>query len=85
MIRVGVVIAVLALAQAPMQCTHEADPNVRQEDTAGDALWDLAHDFKTRGDDAAYRHTLETLVARYPSSRHAAAAKEELGPEAGAR
>lgn len=85
MTRFAVTVAVLTLARAPMQCTHEPDPSVRQEDTAGDALWDLAHDFKTRGDDAAYRHTLETLVARYPSSRHASAAREELGPEAAAR
>ncbi len=85
MIRASVLVTIAALIHAPMQCTHEPDPTLRQEDTAGDALWDLAHDFKTRGDDAAYRHTLETLVARYPSSRHAAAAKEELGPEGGAR
>lgn len=76
-------LSLASLVGAPLQCTHEPDPSVRQEDTAGDALWELAHDFKDGGDDGAYRHTLETLVTRYPSNRHALAAREEL--DAGAR
>jgi hypothetical protein len=73
---------VLALAllvtHAPIQCSHDPDPSERIEDTAGDALWDLAKDFEARGDHAAARHTLETLVTRYPSSRHTPAAKDML-------
>ena len=76
-------VALSLLAGAPLQCSHDPDPSLRQEDTAGDALWDLAHDFKDGGDDVAYRHTLETLVSRYPSNRHALAAREEL--DGGAR
>ncbi len=83
MTRIHLIFAAIAITHAPMQCSHDPDPSVRQEDTAGDALWDLGQDFKARGDDAAYRHTLETLVSRYPSSRHAPAAREELGAEAG--
>jgi len=56
----------------------DADPSVRTEDTAGDALWDLAKDFEAHGDHAAAMHTLETLVTRYPSSRHAPVAKDLL-------
>ena len=69
----------LAALQAPLQCSHDPDPSERTEDTAGDALWNLANDFEARGDHAAARHTLETLVTRYPSSRHAPAAREMLG------
>lgn len=66
---------------APMQCKHERDPSIRLEDTAGDALWDLAADFKKRGNEAAAKETLRFLVARYPSSRYAPAARAELGDE----
>ena len=73
-------LALVALlgSHAPLQCSHDPDPSVRTEDTAGDALWDLSKDFDARGDHAAAQHTLETLVTRYPSSRHTAAAKELL-------
>ncbi len=64
--------------RAPLQCSHDPDPSVRTEDTAGDALWNLANDFEQRGDHAAAHHTLETLVTRYPSSRHTPAAKDLL-------
>jgi hypothetical protein len=68
---------------APLQCSHDPDPSVRTEDTAGDALWALAKDFESRGDHVAATHTLEMLVTRYPSSRHAPAAKDLLHPEGG--
>ncbi len=73
-------LAVLAMlgVQAPLQCSHDPDPSERIEDTAGDALWNLANDFEARGDHAAARHTLETLVAKYPSSRHTPAARDVL-------
>jgi hypothetical protein len=71
------------LIHAPLQCSHDPDPSVRTEDTAGDALWDLSKDFQARGDHVAAQHTLEVLVSRYPSSRHAPAAKEMLGGDAG--
>lgn len=67
------------LGTAPMQCKHERDPNLRLEETAGDALWDLAADFKKKGNDVAARDTLRYLVERYPSSRYAPAARAELG------
>jgi hypothetical protein len=70
-------IAVLGV-RAPLQCSHDPDPSVRTEDTAGDALWDLARDFEARGNHAAAQQTLERLVTRYPSSRHTEAAKELL-------
>ena len=78
MTRVALVLLAALGVEAPLQCSHDPDPSVRTEDTAGDALWDLANDFETHGDHTAARHTLETLVTRYPSSRHTAAAKDLL-------
>lgn len=68
-----------ALGSAPMQCKHDPDPSLRREDTAGDALWDLAQDFRTKGNETAAKDTLRFLVARYPSNRHVPEARAELG------
>ncbi len=73
----------LALALAPVQCGHAPDPNERREDTPGDALWQLAQKFHAEHDDAAERRTLQYLVERYPSSRWAPAAREQLGQSEG--
>jgi hypothetical protein len=70
--------AALLGIHAPIQCGHDPDPSERIEDTAGDALWDLAADFEARGNHDAARRTLEMLATRYPSSRHAPAAKDIL-------
>lgn len=66
------------LGNAPMQCGggHGDD---RHEDDAGDALWNLAQDFKAKGNHEAAKQTLRHLVEKYPSNRHALAAREELG------
>ena len=71
-------IAAAAGIDAPLQCGHDPDPSERIEDTAGDALWDLAKDFEVKGEHAAAQETLERLVTRYPSSRHTPAAKDIL-------
>ncbi len=70
---------VVALAIAPMQCGHDPDPSLRWDDSPGDALWQLAQRFHESHDEAAARRTLEYLVERYPASRWAPAAREELG------
>lgn len=83
--RVPLVLA-LALSIAPYQCGSKAtDPARQQEETPGDALWQLAEQFRANGDEKARRETLEFLLARYPSSRFAPAAREELGADAGPR
>lgn len=71
-------ILLLLTALAPMQCSKEYDPSKAREDTAGDGLWALAEDFKAKGNQEAYTSTLRFLIARYPSSRRAAKAREEL-------
>jgi hypothetical protein len=68
----------------PLQCGGSDTPaEMRTEDTAGDALWDLADKFHAEHNDAAERETLEDLVQRYPSSRHSPAAKERLAQMGG--
>lgn len=76
--RLAVLLAASVLL-APMQCKRDPDPSLRREDTAGDALFGLAQDFKAKGHDEASRATLRYLVERYPSNRHAPAARAELG------
>lgn len=66
------------LGLAPFQCGKGRDPGLSQEETAGDALWALAQSFADAGDDPAARKTYRFLVERYPSSRYAPAAKDEL-------
>ncbi len=66
------------LSGAPLQCRHDPDPSVRREDSAGDALYALAEDFRAKGNDAAATDTLRFLVQRYPSNRHVPAARAEL-------
>ena len=70
-----------ALIYAPYQCGKGADRAAREE-TPGEALYALAQKMKTEGDDRGYRTTLRYIVDRYPSSRYAATARIDLGPDA---
>ena len=74
----GAGLALTLIGQAPLQCSRSPDPELRREDTAGDALWDLAQEFRAKGNEAAAKQTLRFLVERYPSNRHVPAAREEL-------
>lgn len=74
----GAAAVVAALGNAPLQCSRSHDNDLRREDTAGDALYALAQDFRAKGNEAAARQTLEYLVQHYPSNRHVPAAREEL-------
>jgi outer membrane protein assembly factor BamD (BamD/ComL family) len=74
---VGPVMAAV-FAVAPLQCPHETDAAHCWDDAPGDGLWDLAQKFRDAHDDAAARRTLEFLVERYPSSRFAPAARDQL-------
>lgn len=78
---IGVSALVGALGLAPLQCGKDPDPSLRMEDSAGDALWKLAEDFQAKGNPEARKETLRFLVDHYPSNRHVAAAREELGGE----
>jgi TolA-binding protein len=71
-----------ALAYAPYQCGKPQDRSLREE-TPGEALYGLALKMKADGDEQGYRTTLRYIVARYPSSRQAAAARIDLAADAG--
>jgi outer membrane protein assembly factor BamD (BamD/ComL family) len=72
------VLSAAVFAQAPLQCSREPDPALRTYETPPDALYDLAQRFKAKGDTSAWRDTLSYLVERYPSSRFAERAKQDL-------
>jgi hypothetical protein len=74
LVGIGLVVASLG---APLQCGSGSD--VPHEDSAGDALYNLAQDFRAKGNEQAAKETLRYLVEHYPSNRHAPAAREELG------
>jgi len=72
--------ALLATAStAPMQCGHTPEAELQEDETPGDALWQLAQRFKAAGDAGGEKRTLEYLVERYPASRWVSPAREELG------
>lgn len=75
-------LAALLSSAAPFQCASDPDPTRRMEDTAPEALWTLAERFQEQGDANARRVTLEELRDRYPSSRYAERARQELGGNA---
>jgi hypothetical protein len=71
-------ILAISMQYAPFQCARSQDPELRREDTAGDALWGLAEQFRLRSDDAGRAATLRYLTERYPSNRHVPEARDEL-------
>ena len=75
---VGAGLVVSALVGAPLQCGSGSNPDQRREDSAGDALYNLAMDIRAKGNEAAARDTLRYLVEHYPSNRHVPAARAEL-------
>ena len=81
--RLALVLCAFALSGAPLQCGSEPEHDLRREETPGEALYGLAGQFKTRGDERAWRTTLEYLIARYPNSRFAGMAESDLAEQGG--
>jgi hypothetical protein len=77
-VRIAFLCLAAFLAWAPLQCSHDPDPSLRREETPGEALYGLATQFKAKGETQAWRSTLEYLIARYPNSRFAVTAKDDL-------
>jgi len=69
---------VASLGNAPMQCGHGSSSGGARQDQPGDALYALSQDFHAKGNDEASKQTLRFLVEKYPSNRHAPAARAEL-------
>jgi hypothetical protein len=68
-----------ALAHAPFQCAHDLPPDRHNEDDAAEAVYVLAEQLHVKGDERGRKDALEFLVQRYPSSRYAVRAREDLG------
>ena len=80
----AVVLCSLLLASgnwAPIQCSGEPEPELRRYETPGEALYGVATELKAKGNDAGWRTTLEYLIRRYPNSRFAERAKQDLGAQ----
>ncbi|WP_437494388.1 hypothetical protein WME75_22410 [Sorangium sp. So ce1014] len=74
----GPLVLLAAVARAPYQCASGVDPDHRQYEDPSEALYDLAGRFKANGDRRAHVDTLRFLVERYPSSRFARMARQDL-------
>lgn len=63
---------------APFQCAGEPDPDQAHEEEPGEALYNLSRQFAQRGDKTAQQETLRYIVARFPKSRFAVMARDDL-------
>lgn len=63
------------LLLAPFQCASHPPADREREDTPGDAIYGLAQELGTSGDEAAERRAMHYLLDRYPDSRHCEAAR----------
>ena len=70
--------AALTLGGAPLQCGSGQAEGDRYE-TPPQALYELAERFEKQGDEDGRKKTLEFLIERYPNSRFAVRAKNDLG------
>ena len=70
------------MSTAPYQCSGDPDPANAVDETPGEALYGLAEQFRQAGKVEAWRQTLRYLIDRYPSSRFAVTAKEDLSGSA---
>ena len=63
---------------APLQCQSDPPREERRYERPPEALYDLAQRFREQGDAQAWQTTLEMIVERYPNSREAVMAKQDL-------
>jgi outer membrane protein assembly factor BamD (BamD/ComL family) len=71
------ILLAISLSVAPLQCAGDPDPR-RGYDTPEETLYGLAERFRKQGDVEAWHETLDYLIERYPNSRFAARAKDDL-------
>lgn len=77
---IGATTLVLAISSglAPFQCASRTDPEHAVEEEPGEALYGLAEQFHRKGDERARLDTLRYLMQKYPTSRFALMAKQDL-------
>ena len=73
---IGFVLLLAALA--PMQCQSDPPSEQRRYEHPPEALYALAGRLHGEGETRAWRITLQTIVERYPNSREAVMAKDDL-------
>ena len=74
----GPLLLLASTATAPLQCARTSDPNLRMEEDPSQVLYDLADAFHKKNDEHARAETLRFLIAKYPSSRYAEMARQDL-------
>jgi hypothetical protein len=67
-----------AAMSAPLQCGSRVRPELRPEEEPAEALYQLAERFGAEGKREARVETLRFIVDRYPASRFAERAKQDL-------
>jgi hypothetical protein len=67
-----------SVASAPFQCARNADPESAIEEEPGEALFGLAEQFREQGNVEGRKSTLLYIVKRYPASRFATRATQDL-------
>ena len=73
-----VAFALLLAALAPMQCQSDPPPEQRRYEHPPEALYALAGRLHKEGETRAWRITLQTIIERYPNSREAVMAEDDL-------
>jgi len=61
-----------------MQCQSDPPPEQNRYEHPPEALYALSKRLRAAGEIKAWRITLETIVERYPNSREAVMAKDDL-------
>lgn len=77
-------LAAASAVLAPMQCQSDPPPEQNRYEHPPEALYALAKRLRTEGEVKAWRITLETIVERYPNSREAVMAKDDLAQDSDA-
>jgi hypothetical protein len=76
---ISIAVALLgSIASAPVQCGRDPDPETSMEEGPGEAIYGLAEQFREQGNVEAQKSTLTYIVKRFPSSRFAKRAKQDL-------
>jgi TolA-binding protein len=68
----------VASTTAPFQCSKRADPQRAMEEEPSEALYKLAETFHAQGDERARETTLRTVAERWPTTRWAELARQDL-------
>lgn len=81
--RLATLLVLAALSNAPLQCASDPEPEMRRYETPGEALYELAARLESQGNQEGWKTTLGYLIERYPNSRFAARARDDLNQVGG--